>query len=102
MSFRGDEVDFVTTGPVAIVANIIVWITTGRMRPPEILGKIADYMDGLDRITMGDANGDQQSYGEFIIVLNMRTQTKATATKISTKTYSPGALQTKKTLFASE
>ena len=102
MSFRGDEVDFVTTGPVAIVANIIVWITTGRMRPPEILGKIADYMDGLDRITMGDANGDQQSYGEFIIVLNMRTQTKATATKISTKAYSPGALQTKKTLFASE
>ena len=71
MSFRGDEVDFVTTGPVAIVANIIVWITTGRMRPPEILDKIADYMDGLDRITMGDASGDQQNYGEFIIVLNM-------------------------------
>ena len=71
MSFRGDEVDFVNTGPVTIVANIIVWITTGRMRPPEIRGKIADYMDGLDRITMGDANGDQQSYGEFIIVLNM-------------------------------
>ena len=71
MSFRGDEVDFVTTGPVAIVANIIVWITTGRMRPPEILDKIADYMDGLDRITMGDASGDEQNYGEFVIVLNM-------------------------------
>ena len=40
MSFRGDEVDFVTTGPVAIIANIIVWITTDRMRPPDILNRV--------------------------------------------------------------
>jgi len=71
MSFRGDEVDFVTTGPVAIIANIIIWITTGRMRAPEILEEVDDYLKGLDRITMGDDSSEEQGYGEFIIVLNM-------------------------------
>ena len=71
MSFRGDEVDFVTTGPVAIIANIIIWITTGRIRPPQILEQVGDYMRGLDRITMGDESSEEQAYGEFIIVLNM-------------------------------
>ena len=36
MSFRGDEVDFVTTGPGAIIADIIIWVTTDRMRPPDV------------------------------------------------------------------
>ena len=70
MSFRGDEVDFVTTGPVAIIANVIIWITTDRMRPPEILEKVDNYMKGLDRITMGDESAEEQAYGQFIIVLN--------------------------------
>ena len=70
MSFRGDDVDFVTTGPAAVVANIIVWITMGRMQTPEILTKIKSYMKVLDRITMGKTTAGQQSYGEFVIVLN--------------------------------
>ena len=75
MSFRGNEVDFVTTGPVAVIANIIIWITTNRLRPTDILEDVADYMQGLDRITMGDQTSDGQDYGEFVIVLNMMQET---------------------------
>ena len=67
----GEDVDFVKTGPAAVVANIIVWITMGRMHPrsAEILTKIKSYMNVLDRITMGNTTAGKQSYREFIIVL---------------------------------
>ena len=70
MKFRGDEVDFVTTGPVAIIANIIVWITEGRMRPPDILEELRHYLKGLDRISLNDGSSSGQDYGQFVVVLN--------------------------------
>ena len=70
MSFRGDEVDFVTTGPVAIIADIIIWVTTDRMRPPDILEDIEEYLNGLDRISFGDSASQEQDYGQFIVLLN--------------------------------
>ena len=70
MSFRGDEVDFVTTGPVAIIADIIIWVTTDRMRPPDVLGDILEYLNGLDRISFGDGSSQEQDYGQFIVLLN--------------------------------
>jgi len=70
MGFRGDEVDFVATGPVAIVANIIIWITEGRMRPDVVLGELREYLKGLDRISMGEATSQGNDYGEFVVVLN--------------------------------
>ena len=70
MNFRGEEVDFVTTGPAAVVANIIVWITKDRINRPVTLTQIESYMNVLDRITMGNTTEGQQNYGEFIIVLN--------------------------------
>lgn len=70
MKFRGDEVDFVTTGPVAIIANVIVWITEGRMRPPDILEELRHYLKGLDRISLSEGSNQGQDYGEFVVILN--------------------------------
>ena len=70
MKFRGDEVDFVTTGPVAIIANVIVWITEGRMRPPDILEELRHYLKGLDRISLSEGSIQGQDYGEFVVILN--------------------------------
>eukprot|EP00088_Acartia_fossae_P001597 TRINITY_DN10627_c0_g1_i1.p1 TRINITY_DN10627_c0_g1~~TRINITY_DN10627_c0_g1_i1.p1 ORF type:complete len:1057 (-),score=182.30 TRINITY_DN10627_c0_g1_i1:85-3225(-) len=70
MKFRGDEVDFVTTGPVAIIANIIIWITEGRMRPPDILEELRHYLKGLDRISLGEGSSQEKDYGKFVVVLN--------------------------------
>ena len=78
MAFRGDEVDFVTTGPVAIIANIIVWITSDRLRPSDILEDIRDYLKGLDRISIGTGTKDDEDYGEFIVVLNKMQDTSET------------------------
>ena len=75
MKFRGDEVDFVTTGPVAIIANIIVWITEGRMRPPDILEELRHYLKGLDRISLNDGSSSGQDYGQFVVVLNKMQDT---------------------------
>jgi len=71
MSFFGDEFDFITSGPAAIIAKMIVWITADRMRPVEILNDIKEYMNGLDRISMGkdDAPGSKE-YGQFVILMN--------------------------------
>jgi len=71
MSFRGDEFDFITSGPAAIIAKMIVWITTDRLRPPETLQAIREYLAGLDRISMGEDSGaGAAEYGQFVIVLN--------------------------------
>jgi len=76
MSFRGDEFDFITSGPAAIVAKAIIWITTGRIQPPDILEDVGEYLAGLDRISMGEESGSETpKYGEFLIVLNKMQNT---------------------------
>ena len=71
MSFRGDEFDFITSGPAAIIAKAIIWITTERIQPADVLDDIGDYLKGLDRISMGEESvSETPKYGEFIIVLN--------------------------------
>ena len=76
MSFRGDEFDFITSGPAAIIAKMIVWITTDRIHPADVLEDIREYLNGLDRISMGDesATGTAE-YGKFVIVLNKMQNT---------------------------
>ena len=71
MGYREADVDFINTGPAAVVANIIVLIVDGRMNPLGILNEIRTYMTHLDRITMGNTTEGQQSFGEFVVVLNM-------------------------------
>ena len=76
MSFRGDEFDFITSGPAAIVAKVIIWITTDRLRPTDILTDVREYLNGLDRISMGDeSDTSAPSYGQFIMVLNKMQNT---------------------------
>ena len=76
MSFRGDEFDFITSGPAAIVAKMIIWITTDRIHPASVLEDIRKYLKGLDRISMGnESETGAAKYGKFVIVLNKMQNT---------------------------
>eukprot|EP00091_Calanus_sinicus_P001989 TRINITY_DN12009_c0_g1_i1.p1 TRINITY_DN12009_c0_g1~~TRINITY_DN12009_c0_g1_i1.p1 ORF type:complete len:159 (-),score=21.55 TRINITY_DN12009_c0_g1_i1:29-457(-) len=53
MSFRGDAFDFITSGPAAIIAKSIIWITTDRLRPAEILQDVREISSRLGSYQYG-------------------------------------------------
>ena len=50
MGIRGDEFDFITTSPPAIIAKMVVYLSEGSLTTDGLLRAIEEYMNGLDNI----------------------------------------------------
>ena len=97
MGVRGDEFDFMTTSPPAIIAKDIIWIGSENLETAKVtwfcakkqtipfiyffqikvLYEIQDYLNGLDNIAFNkmmskdeDTFCEQALYGNFIVVIN--------------------------------
>ena len=56
MGVRGDDFDFITTSPPAIISKTILYMSgaDGHLKTDELLNDINDYMNGLDNIIFDD------------------------------------------------
>ena len=77
MGVRGDEFDFVTTSPPAVIAKVIIWIGSENLQTAEILMDIDDYLRGLDNIILDESSRSTREticssprYGHFVIIIN--------------------------------
>jgi len=78
MGVRGSEFDFITTSPPAIIAKMIVFLSSGPFVTDKLLQSINNYMNGLDNIvfdgdsstTVGVELCNKRNYGKFIAVQN--------------------------------
>ena len=56
-SYRGDEFDFMTTTPPAIISKMIIYMSEGSLTTNQLLMAIQEYLNGLDNIIMPDKLG---------------------------------------------
>ena len=77
MGVRGENFDFMTTTPPAIISKTILWVYAGTLDSAKILKEINYYLNGLDNIVLQeDSRLDETQhcvsslYGNFIIVMN--------------------------------
>lgn len=77
MGVRGDEFDFITTSPPAIISKVIIYIGSGSLDTNDMLEEIDEYLHGLENIVMDESGNhtsglqcNEPEYGHFLIVIN--------------------------------
>ena len=89
MGIRGEEFDFITTSPPAVIAKVckcylciddfifsfqvILYVGEGSMNTVDLLYDIDDYLSGLNNIVMDSSKKkmcESPNYGYFVVVIN--------------------------------
>ena len=68
MGIRGDDFDFITTSPPAIIAKMVIYLSEGSLSTDGLLRAIEEYMNGLDNIIID--NGGSK-LGMLILTLEL-------------------------------